>query len=649
MRRNERLPPRNVPCTLSQMRRSLSVLTVGLLTAWSPTWAYRPPVVPSIVLNDNIAIAGTTSRSERTVALEIRRGLWSPFGRNHPGTPMLAFAERGKTASIPGPMIRVPLGTRLRVSVRNTLDTTMVVWGFWARTLGTRDSLVIPPHGRREVRFVVDAIGNYFYYGARYGTTFDSRYYDDSQLNGALIVDPPNGRTVRDRVLVIAMTYQGRGAKGRPSITHQLASFNGRPWPFTERFTYNLGDTIRFRIINASNDVHPIHLHGAFFRIDARGDLAKDSAYTSLQRRMAATEFMDVGTTMSMTWFPERPGTWLMHCHLTPHTIRDNRFGAEAEDSATFVPHAINGSAHRDPANHVVEGMGGLVVAVTVRPPKGWRPTADGGRLLRLVIPSDSGPGDAVQRFAPTLFDGDAQTGPVARTGPGAPIVLHQGEPTRILVVNHSPEATAIHWHGMELENYYDGVVGVGGSPGALSPAVMPGDSFEVRMTPPRAGTFIYHSHMLELRQTVGGLYGALIVLPQGATWDAEHDHVYVIGSPKILTVTLNGMRDLAGLEVPVGATQRLRFINITVANPGLRVRIVRDDSTRAEWTTIAKDGMDLPPYQRLTGPAEHAISIGETYDFAFTPSQAGTYALQVRTAGGDLVSQQPITVTVRR
>jgi len=177
----------------------------------------------------------------------------------------------------------------------------------------------------------------------------------------------------------------------------------------------------------------------------------------------------------------------------------------------------------------------------------------------------------------------------------------------------------------------------------------MPGDSFEVRMTPPRAGTFIYHTHMLELRQTVGGLYGALIVLPEGATWDAEHDHVYVIGNPRITGVTINGARTLSQLEVPAGVTQRMRFINITVANPNLRVRIVRGDSTLAEWTAIAKDGMDLPPHQRVTGPAERAVSIGETYDFAFTPAQVGAYTLQVRSGAGALLAQQPITVVVRR
>src|SRR5665647_2540462 len=64
-------------------------------------------------------------------------------------------------------------------------------------------------------------------------------------------------------------------------------------------------------------------------------------------------------------------------------------------------------------------------------------------------------------------------------------------------------------------------------SPGAMSgadahsaPLIAPGDSFVVRLTPPRAGTFIYHTHADDLTQLTGGLYGALIVLPSHAQPD---------------------------------------------------------------------------------------------------------------------------------
>ena len=45
---------------------------------------------------------------------------------------------------------------------------------------------------------------------------------------------------------------------------------------------------------------------------------------------------------------------------------------------------------------------------------------------------------------------------------------------------------------------------------------IAPGDSFTAEFTPPRPGTFIYHSHAHELVQIQGGLYGALIVVEPG-------------------------------------------------------------------------------------------------------------------------------------
>ncbi len=67
-------------------------------------------------------------------------------------------------------------------------------------------------------------------------------------------------------------------------------------------------------------------------------------------------------------------------------------------------------------------------------------------------------------------------------------------------------QATAVHWHGMELESFFDGVAGWSGAGNRLAPIIAPGDSFVAHMTPPRAGTFIYHTHAGELAQLTGGL-----------------------------------------------------------------------------------------------------------------------------------------------
>src|SRR5262249_5482950 len=98
---------------------------------------------------------------------------------------------------------------------------------------------------------------------------------------------------------------------------------------------------------------------------------------------------------------------------------------------------------------------------------------------------------------------------------PGPPIILTRDEPVAIKVINRLKEPTTIHGHGLEIESYFDGVSGWGNRGNQLAPLIMPGDSFTAHITPPRAGTFIYHTHMHN-SQLFAGMYGPLIVLEPG-------------------------------------------------------------------------------------------------------------------------------------
>ena len=82
----------------------------------------------------------------------------------------------------------------------------------------------------------------------------------------------------------------------------------------------------------------------------------------------------------------------------------------------------------------------------------------------------------------------------------------------------------------MELDSYYDGVHGFSGVGPRQTPIIAAGDHFVVRFTPPRAGTFIYHTHLHDHRQLSSGLYGAMVVVEPGETFDEATDHVLVLG-----------------------------------------------------------------------------------------------------------------------
>ena len=60
-------------------------------------------------------------------------------------------------------------------------------------------------------------------------------------------------------------------------------------------------------------------------------------------------------------------------------------------------------------------------------------------------------------------------------------------------------------------------------------------------------------------------------------------------------------------------------------------------------WRPVAKDGFDLPGAMQVSRPARQVVSMGETYDFEYTPQQRGTLRLEVRTS--QLVVRVPIRV----
>ncbi len=206
----------------------------------------------------------------------------------------------------------------------------------------------------------------------------------------------------------------------------------------------------------------------------------------------------------------------------------------------------------------------------------------------------------------------------------GPPIVLTRDVPVSITVVNSTPEPTAIHWHGIELESYFDGVAGFSGNASRVSPIIAPADSFEARFTPPRAGTFIYHTHIDELRQEPAGMAGPLIVIDPDHPYDPGTDIPVLISSPRdpadeSKAVLLNGSLTPRPLEMRAGVSHRLRFINITIARPNMR---------------------------RAVRPARQPISIGETIDVEITPAAAGALRLEARTGAGVLLGVLPVRVT---
>jgi FtsP/CotA-like multicopper oxidase with cupredoxin domain len=232
-------------------------------------------------------------------------------------------------------------------------------------------------------------------------------------------------------------------------------------------------------------------------------------------------------------------------------------------------------------------------------------------------------------------------------------LVLTRDEPVDITLRNELPEATSVHWHGIELESAFDGVPGWSGTSVSTTPAIEPGQSFLVRFTPPRAGTFMYHTHAHDNRQLASGLYGPIVVLAPGERFDPERDHVVLLGmgGPKDtqtydrFPVVVNG-NPRARLTFKAGVPNRLRLINITTNFIGLNVSVIAANEA-VVWRPVAKDGADLPPAQQLARPAwRQLVSVGETRDFVVDPlDRPRFFWIEVRRGTGEWVQQVPVAL----
>ena len=90
---------------------------------------------------------------------------------------------------------------------------------------------------------------------------------------------------------------------------------------------------------------------------------------------------------------------------------------------------------------------------------------------------------------------------------PGPTIEVNQGDRVRIIVDNHLPEITTVHWHGFEVPVEMDGV------PGVTQDPIPPGGRFVYEFTLHQHGTFFYHSHMP--MQEMMGMIGLFIMHPK--------------------------------------------------------------------------------------------------------------------------------------
>jgi FtsP/CotA-like multicopper oxidase with cupredoxin domain len=149
-----------------------------------------------IVVNNNRNPAGVLQNGVLSIKLEIAKGEWHPEADGEIAVAVYAFGEYGHPLQNPGPLIRVPQGTEIDAFLHNNLSVPIAVNGLGVP--GTDSVVHITPGAAAEVQFRATRPGLYFYWGSSEANDLKLRHGIDSELTGAIVVDPPGpARTMK--------------------------------------------------------------------------------------------------------------------------------------------------------------------------------------------------------------------------------------------------------------------------------------------------------------------------------------------------------------------------------------------------------------------------------------------------------------------
>ncbi len=146
------------------------------------------------------------------------------------------------------------------------------------------------------------------------------------QMSQSMGITPEQAVAMMQRMLATQQAGPGAGTSmpmGRASgatrtsggmdMDYNYFTINGKAYPAKEPWTVQPGDLVRVRIVNISNLVHPMHLHGQDFKI-----IAKDGEPRQVQE-VENTLSVNPGETYDIVFRADSPGTWLLHCHELHH------------------------------------------------------------------------------------------------------------------------------------------------------------------------------------------------------------------------------------------------------------------------------------------------------------------------------------------
>ncbi|MEQ8525912.1 multicopper oxidase domain-containing protein [Gracilimonas sp.] len=256
----------------------------------------------------------------------------------------------------------------------------------------------------------------------------------------------------------------------------------------------------------------------------------------------------------------------------------------------------------------------------------------------------------------------------INETIPGPTLKFKEGKHAVIHVTNTMSEETSVHWHGLLLPNFMDGV------PYLTTPPIRPGKTLTYDFPLTHAGTYWYHSHTGLQEQK--GIYGSIIIEPEEKNLDYDEDLVLVLSdwtndNPSRVMKNLKRHNEWYGVELgnapsvwksiqskTLGAQLKLwsqkmpgmhisdipydaflvngkdeQVYNQYELGTKVRVRVINAAASSYFWLNyaggnlriVSADGLNVQPVET----EKVLIGLAETYDFIVTVEEGKSLEFQ--------------------
>lgn len=257
---------------------------------------------------------------------------------------------------------------------------------------------------------------------------------------------------------------------------------------------------------------------------------------------------------------------------------------------------------------------------------------------------------------------------------PGPTLEFNEGEYAVIYVKNNMDMETSIHWHGILLPNFFDGV------PYLTTPPIAPGKTLKYEFAIKQNGTYWYHSHTMLQEQS--GVFGSIVIQPKEKNLDYDKELMLMLSDwtnekpmdvlrflkrgtewyniKKGTATPLNQViargalgaqidfwrqrmegADIADIYYPAFLINGQQTKEYSDFKPGekIRLRIIDGAASTSFWMTfggetpmlVSADGKDVVPVKKN----KTFIGVAETYDFIVTIPQNGKMEFRITAQDG--------------